>query len=161
MRLRQLGLQLQRLLRERAGFFAALAGALESMDDPTFQLGIARNSERKFRIELDGPRIKAFTLLEFPEILNGVLEIMRLDKSEIGLAVLRWAAFHSRFFYRRKLRLERFRDFLGEIGLNRKDVGQIAVVIARPKMFVRGRIDQLHVNANTIPGTAHAAFQNV
>ena len=28
-------------------------------------------------------------------------------------------------------------------------------------MFVRGRIDQLHVNANTIPGTAHAAFQNV
>ena len=48
-----------------------------------------------------------------------------------------------------------------EIGLNRKDVGQIAVIIAGPKMFVRGGVDQLHVNANAIAGTADAAFQNV
>src|SRR5882724_306298 len=123
MRLRQVGLQLQSALRQRASFFAAIGAGVETMHDPTFQLGVARDSERKFRIELDGPRIKLLALLEFPEVLNGVLEIMRLDKSEIGLAVLRWPAFHSRFFYRRKLRLERFRNFLSEVGLNRKHVG--------------------------------------
>src|SRR5205823_5836213 len=64
MRLRQVRLQTQRLLRERARFFAALDGAFESMDDPAFQLRIARNGESKHWIELDGPRVKLLALFE-------------------------------------------------------------------------------------------------
>ena len=99
MGLRQVGLQLQRLVRESAGFFAPFPSWIEGVDDPTFQLRVPRESERKFRIELDGPRIKLLALLQFPDILNpGHKKIVRLDKSEIGFAVFRRLAFHLRLF---------------------------------------------------------------
>ncbi len=123
MSLGQIGLQLQCPLRQRAGFFAALGSALESMDDPTFQLRIARNSEGKFRIELDGPRIKLFGLLQFLQILNALeKKCVGLQKREIGLAVLGWLALHLRLFRRRKSCLQRARNFAGEIGLNRENI---------------------------------------
>ena len=83
---------------------------------------------------------------------------MRSDVGKIGLAVLRGLAFHSRFFYRGKLRLQFVRDLLGEIGLNRKDVGQVSIVVARPKMFVGRGIDQLHIYPNAVAGAANATF---
>src|SRR6266849_427668 len=88
MRLRQVRLQLHSAFGQSARFFAAFPSWIEGVKYPTFQLRVARKRERKFRIELDCARIKLLALFEFPEVLNGVLEIMRLDKSEIGFAIL-------------------------------------------------------------------------
>src|SRR6266571_8656597 len=118
MRFRQVRLQLQSAFGQSARFFAAFLSWIEGVKYPTFQLRVARKRERKFRIELDCARIKLLALFEFPEVLNGVLEIMRLDKSEIGFAILGGLAFDLRPFTRRKSCLQRFRDFLREIGLN-------------------------------------------
>ena len=86
---------------------------------------------------------------------------MRLDKSEVGLAVFRRLAFHSRFFRGRKFGLERIADFLGKISLDGKHIGYIAIVIARPNMLVAIRIDQLHVYPHLVAGAADTAFKNV
>ena len=98
MRLRQIGLQLQRPLCERPRFFAAFGGAFKNMDDPAFQLRVARNGEREHRIELDGPRVKLLALFELLKFLHPVLKIVRMDKSKIGLSVFRRLAFDSGFF---------------------------------------------------------------
>ena len=70
---------------------------------------------------------------------------MRLHEREIGLAVLRRLARHLRLFARRKLGAQLVRDLLRQIGLDREDVRQIAVVILRPDVLVGYRVDQLHV----------------
>ena len=46
-----------------------------------------------------------------------------------------------------------------EVGLNGKDVGQIAVVIFRPNVLVVIRIDQLHIHSDAIANPTDAAFQ--
>src|SRR6266699_5045564 len=88
MRFRQVRLQLQSAFGQSARFFAAFLSWIKGVKYPTFQLRVARKRERKFRIELDCARIKLLALFEFPEVLNSVLEIVRLDKGEIGFAIL-------------------------------------------------------------------------
>ena len=46
-----------------------------------------------------------------------------------------------------------------EVGLNRKNIGQIAVVIFCPDMLVIVRVDQLHADPDAIANPADAAFQ--
>src|SRR6266480_4748652 len=53
---------------------------------------------------------------------------MCLDKGEIGLAILRRFAFHEHFFRVGQFRLERVCDFVREIALDCKNIGQITVV---------------------------------
>src|ERR1700726_846079 len=106
MRLWQVGLQLRRLLRESAGFFATLPSRIKGVADPAFQLRVARERERKFRVELDGPRVKLLALFQFLDVLHpGHKKIVRLDKREIGFAILRRLALDPRLFTRRKFRL--------------------------------------------------------
>ena len=66
---------------------------------------------------------------------------MPLQECKIRFVVLRRFIFDPGLLCRRKLGLQFVRDLLSEIGLNRKDVGQIAVIIIRPEMFVGSRID--------------------
>jgi hypothetical protein len=89
-------------------------------------------------------------LFEFPEVLKGVLEIMCLHKGEIGLAILRRFAFYERFFRVRQFRLERVCNFVREIALDSKNIGQIAVVVVCPHVLVRGRVDQLHIHTHPV-----------
>ena len=49
---------------------------------------------------------------------------------------------------------------MSEIGLNRENVGQIAIVIVGPNMFVVGGVDQLDVHAHSIAFAADTPFQN-
>src|SRR4029077_11299059 len=135
--------------------------SFESMDDPAFQLRIARDGESKRWIALNGSLVKLLPFFEFLQVLHRVLKIVRLDKSEIGLAVFRGLAFESRFFRGRKLGLERVGDFLREIGLNGKHIRHIAIIIARPNMLVTVGVDQLHVYPHLVAGAADAAFENV
>src|SRR5205085_9042378 len=52
-------------------------------------------------------------------------------------------------------------DALGELILNGENVLDRAVVTLRPDVVAVARIDQLRRDAHTIPGLAHAAFENV
>ena len=130
------------------------------MIDPALQPGEIGGGEREIRIELEGPFVELLRLFQLLEILHLRVEIVRLDEGEIGLAVLGRLARHLRLLGRRKLRLQFVRDFLREIGLDREDIRQIAVVIFRPDMLVVHGVDQLHVHPHSIPGLAHASFEN-
>ena len=84
--------------------------------------------------------------------------IVCLEKNQIGVRVLGWPAIETRFFIGRKLRLKSRGNFLREIGLNSEDVGQIAIIIFRPNMFVVVGVDQLHIHPHAIADAANAAF---
>ena len=54
---------------------------------------------------------------------------------------------------------ERGGNFLREIGLNGKDIGQIAVVIFRPNVLVVSRVNQLHIHSHPIADPTYTPFQ--
>ena len=64
-----------------------------------------------------------------------------------------------RFFVWRQFRLQGRGNFLREISLNCKHVGQIAIVIFRPNVLVVIRVDQLHVHSDAITNPPDTAFQ--
>src|ERR1043166_2512402 len=98
MRLRQVRLQLQRALRERARFFAALRGPVERMQNPAFQLRVPSEGEREVWIELDRAFVELLALFQFVKILKSAGKVTRLDKSKISLAIFSGFALHLRFF---------------------------------------------------------------
>src|SRR6266446_1352904 len=57
--------------------------------------------------------------------------------------------------------LDRGGDTRGDVVLNREDVSQIAVVTLSPEMGTGGCIDQLAGDAHTLPGPAHATFEDI
>jgi hypothetical protein len=127
---------------------------------PALHHGETGKSQGKVWIELDRLFEKRLSLQRgvvkhFP--LAGV--IVCLNEEQIGVRILGWPVIETRFFIRRKFRLKSGGNFLREIGLDGKDVGQIAVVIFRPNVLVVVGIDQLHVHAHPIADAANAAFQ--
>src|SRR5207248_9041892 len=101
----------------------ALDGTFKRMHNPALPIRVAREYEGKFRVELDCPGVKVLGLLQrLKAFERSANKIVRLDKSEVGVAVLRGFAFDARFLRRRQLGLERIADILGEIGLNGENV---------------------------------------
>src|SRR5262249_42757484 len=112
------------------------------MNYPTFQLGVAGKGERKRWIEIDCALIHLLAELQLFQIFIGTApSVVRSNKRQVRFAVLRRFGLEMRLFGWRKFRLEFARDLLSEIGLDREDVGQIAVVIVRPKMLVGSGVD--------------------
>jgi hypothetical protein len=64
-------------------------------------------------------------------------------------------------FIWRKVRLQRGRDFLRNLTLNRKDVGQFAIKCVGPNMRIGGCVDQLHVDAHCVAAFLNAAFHDM
>ena len=93
------------------------------------------------------------------EMIWSIGVIVRLNKEQISIRIFCRLAIKPCFFVRREFRLESRGNFLREIGLNRKDVGQIAVVIFRPNVLVVIRVDQLHAHSDAIASATDAAFQ--
>ena len=85
--------------------------------------------------------------------------IVRLNKEQIGVRILGWPVIETRFFVWRQFRLQSSCNFLREVGLDGEDVGQVAVVIFRPNVFVVICIDQLHIHSDAIADPPDAAFQ--
>src|SRR4029077_1258589 len=135
-RLGKIGLQLQSPLGQGLSFFATFRRPFERMQNPAFQLRIARNGESKVWIEFDGALVKLLTLFQLFEVLKGTGKVVGLDEGEIGLAVFGGLVFHLRFFAWRQLCPQLSRDLLGEIGLNREDICQLAIVIFSPNVLV-------------------------
>jgi hypothetical protein len=73
--------------------------------------------------------------------LRSIGPIVRLNEEQIGVRILGWPVIEKCFFIWRKFRLQSGSDFLREIGLDGKDVGQIAIVILRPNVLVVAGID--------------------
>jgi hypothetical protein len=91
---------------------------------PAFQLRETRLSEGECRVELDCFFIKRLRPRQIvvPAIRPGE-NLVRLKIEEISLGVLGWFSFDPLLLARRERSLERRRNFLGEIGLDGKDIG--------------------------------------
>ena len=63
-------------------------------------------------------------------------------------------------FAKRKISLQGRSDVRRKITLDRKHICDLAVVILRPNLCAGGGINQLHIEARTISGTSHAAFED-
>src|SRR5882724_6501154 len=85
--------------------------------------------------------------------------VVRLDKEQISIWIFCRLAIKPFFFVRGEFRLESRGNFLCQIGLNRKDVSQIAVVIFGPEVLIIIRVDQLDAYTDAIASPADAAFQ--
>lgn len=87
---------------------------------------------------------------------------MRLQISEVSFAVLGWFLRHPLVLAWRKFCLEDSRDFAGQIALDGKHIGQIAIVFIGPDVPVVLRVDQLHTHTHPIPFLIHphAPLQN-
>src|SRR5206468_12424229 len=133
---------------------------VEAVICPTFDYGEASESGGEVWIEL---RCLFEKLLGFQRSVakhvRSIGIIVRLNEEQVGVRILGWPIIESRFFVRRKFCLQGGGNFLREIGLNGKNVGQIAVVIFGPNVLVVIRVDQLHVHSDAIAGATDAAFQ--
>src|SRR4030095_7680511 len=116
--------------------------------------------QRKLWIELDGLFEKRYGLQRrVAKHVPPRCVIVRLNEKQIRVGVFGWSLIKPRFFIWRQFRLKSRGNFLREIGLNREDVGQIAVVIFRPNVLVVIGIDQLHVHSDAITNPTDTAFQ--
>src|SRR6059058_4421792 len=130
------------------------------MIDPALHHGEPSKSRGKVWIELDRLLKQRLSLQRcIVKHLRSIGPIVRLNEEQIGVRILGWPVIEKCFFIWRKFRLESGSDFLREIGLDGKDVGQIAIIILRPNVLVVVGIDQLDVDAYPVADAANAAFQ--
>ena len=94
------------------------------------------------------------------EFVRSVKHLVSLHERQIGSAVFRGPALDLRLLHWRELRLQFAYDLLGQVSLNSKHIGQVAIVIFRPHVLVVCGVDQLNVHAHPIADAANAAFQN-
>src|SRR5206468_7085097 len=98
MRFGKFRLQLKRAVGQRTRFLPSLDRAFVVMQDPTFQLRVARHGKGEVRVELDSALEELLALFQFLEILKNAGKIVRLHKSQVSLAIFSWLARHLRFF---------------------------------------------------------------
>ena len=142
MRFRKIRLQSQSFVGSGPRFFTPCWQRVEAVICPTFDHGETSESGGEVWIKL---RRLFEKLLGFQRSVEKhiwpVRVIVRLNEEQIGIRILGRPIIESRFFVRRKFCLQGRGNFLREIALNGKDVGQIAVVIFRPNMLVIIRVD--------------------
>src|SRR6266446_2762579 len=104
----------------------------------------------------------------FPQVLDeiGIIDHAiddraRFDIRFVSLDVLRRTNLNRCFFLRSKTRLELGHNLLCDLALDRKDIRELPVVMLRPNLGIGRGIEYLGLDANTIVGTLHAAFQKV
>src|SRR5947208_16192706 len=153
-------LQSQSLLSIETRFLPPARYWVGVVIDPALHHGETSKSRGEVWIQLDRLLKKRLSLQRcVVKHLRSIGPIVRLNEEQIGVRILGRPVVETRFFIRRKFRLESGSDFLREIGLNGEYVGQIAVVIFRPNVLVVVGIDQLDVDTYPIADAANAAFQ--
>ena len=102
-------------------------------------------------------------MIAFFRSLAGPLvpEIAAFEIEFVGLAVLGRLGSDRTLLRTRELRLQRIGNRFRDFALDRKNVGQFPIECVRPKMSVRRRFDQLHVDADLVCRLLHAAFEDV
>src|SRR5262252_1255756 len=61
----------------------------------------------------------------------------------------------------RQLRLQRLRYSFGDLALDAQNVSQLLVVSVCPKVGIRLRVNQLHIDPDLIRGFLHATLKNI
>ena len=125
---------------------------LKVMIDPAVQDREIGDRERKIWVELDGALVKLLApVFSFSRSSNDALQIVRLarkrDRPRRSRSVCASSA-PSRVG--ESWACSSLRDLLREIGLDRENVRQIAIVILRPDMLVVLGVDQLHIHPHPI-----------
>src|ERR1019366_4066126 len=90
-----------------------------------------------------------------------VADLARLEPEVVGREVLGRLALDYLARLRRDRRLERVRDLLRELPLDREDVGQVAVVGLGPDVLVGRGADQLTGHPHLVAGAPYAALEDV
>ena len=85
----------------------------------------------------------------------------RLHHQVPGVDALRRLAPHPRRLGEQDLRADRTDHPVGDLVLQREDVGELAVVAVGPQMIAERRVDQLAGDAHAARRFAHAAFEDV
>src|SRR6187551_3376499 len=98
------------------------------MINPALELGKTGRSQGEIWVQLQRAFIELLGLLELWQPLQAQVQVVGLDKSQVGFAVLGRLAREFRLLPRRELRLQLQGDLLCEISLDREDIGQIAIV---------------------------------
>src|SRR5206468_10381409 len=94
MRFGKFRLQLKRAVGQRTRFLPSLDRAFVVMQDPTFQLRVARHGKGEVRVEFDCPLEELLALFEFLEILKAQERLCPWTKAReaspfsVGLRVL-------------------------------------------------------------------------
>ena len=89
-----------------------------------------------------------------------IKHLVALHKRQIGFAIFGRSALDLRLLHWRQFRLQFAHNLLGQVRLNGKHIGEIAIVVFRPHVLVRVGINQLHIYADAIADPTNAAFQN-
>ena len=79
----------------------------------------------------------------------------------VGLDILRRRLLDRLLLLRQELDLELLDDRLGDLVLNREDVGQVAVVAGGPEMAVGRSFDQFGIDPDPVAGLADAALDDI
>jgi len=89
-----------------------------------------------------------------PVLARHEVEIVRLD-------VRGPAVFDRLLFLGQQLDLQRGNDRFGNLVLDRKDIGQFAVVAVGPDLIAGFGVDQLRIDPHPVSSLADAAFQDM
>ena len=82
---------------------------------------------------------------------------VKIERDEVG----GWLALYGPFLRSRDLGVQSFGDSLRDLALDREQVIQIAIILLRPDVCVRARINQLRIQVNPITAPARASLQHV
>ena len=133
------------------------------------QLGVGQHAKRgnKLGITRNGLIQKVdFTFRSLSPAGTDAATAVALDFQRSQIEVVRDEVFSrlridNRFLCGRELGLQLLGNGFGDLALDGKDIGQIAIVGLRPEMRIVTRIDELRVNANLARGALHAALQHM
>ena len=112
------------------------------------------------RIDVDGATAEAGDQFVMPFIARDVV-VAGHEIQLIGLAVAGAATLDGLLFFRQQLELQRLDDGLRNLVLQRKDVGEVAVVTLGPDLPARGPVDELRRDAHPVAGATHASLKHV
>src|SRR5581483_8267564 len=77
------------------------------------------------------------------------------------IRILRWPGCHSRLLIRTEGSAQSVGDFAGQFALQSQRISQGTVVTVRPDLPGALRIDQLHVDHDSIAFSPHTALKNI
>jgi hypothetical protein len=85
--------------------------------------------------------------------------MLGLEVQLVGLQVVGRLLLEPVSLLVRKLRLERARDLEGHVGLNREDVGEVAIVGLGPAVAIGPGVDELRDDPDPAPRPPDASFE--
>jgi hypothetical protein len=120
--------------------------------------GESRPGWRVLGVELDGALIER-TRLVHVRLLQRVHALPAAQKTFVGFDGGGLAADGPALAVRQRSAAQQGCDLLGDLVLHREHVARVAFELFRPLVIPARHVDELHGDAQSIAGLAHAAFE--